>query len=463
MKKYSKISKIFLGMIITMNLFYLQYPVYSNGVGTSQPFYCDPKDGNSSLIDINDYVYVRVHNPCAYLSGSIFKKYNGILITSEIEIINNSIFSGKAKNILSAKDNLNQNVLNCFGYSKHLISISPANLKEFNIHINFMLHKSNRIKEFIFLLQNDAVLAPFSFAPAQLAVVQTITKITDALLNTLWSDYSKTEENLLQFTKTFDLNIDKPGFYIIVGSFDKSNPLPGPTDNVGFDLKTMSPVINEKPAQNYSFIIIELGRISNKNFEEGRGSLWWKKLTESKSMANAAAFDQTLSDTQRKNKFDKCNELIVEADILLQDDVRFSTRDRDAYIKDARKSLFELGMKIAVFINNRQDLYREIGIQGEEEVNEALEAHMKGVENSLRILENSTKIEVNLLRIQRTILEEQFKLKKEELDTELKNINELQNNLDDLKIENYLENDLESKIKTIEKSLNEIENTLSEY
>jgi hypothetical protein len=225
------------------------------------------------------------------------------------------------------------------GWRVNLIDLVPAVMTHVSINVSYVLDRKNRMKDFAKLIQSSGFLAPLSLDPATAATARAIGSVADQLLGTFLGG-DKERKKILSFRGDFNLITDdlRDGYYVILGTQDKSSLLPRPLPTAEELAITASELLyNGKPIERWSYIVLEVIHIPARTRAKAGGTAWDKLFRQAEDHAQQFSFLPRTNKTQRQNAMDQCLKLVVKGQALLSADSNYLHSESMAIVASVQK------------------------------------------------------------------------------------------------------------------------------
>ena len=300
-------------------------------IGTVGPIFV-PRKGIDDAKPIGpgeDYFFVQIIGAQASFTGSIWEKVKRLLVASQVNL-NHSILGTGSLRALQHSREVKKGLAEKLGLRPNLINLVPAVMPNISLSVEFILDKENKLAELSGLINDDAFLAAVSLAPGTATVAKTVGGLAEKIIQSFVP--AEQREPILQFSGDFNLAGQglKEGYYIILGTRDAENPIPSPVVNL--EVQDGELLLNGSPLTQFSYVIFEVGRVAARTRELNDGAAWDAKLREAQNLAEEKLYDPLVKDKDRKEAWEKCRELLREAQVLLRADQNYHAWEADRII-----------------------------------------------------------------------------------------------------------------------------------
>lgn len=324
--------------------------------GTTPPIYV-PASASPRAVEIGKhYFWLQIEAAQAFFSdNSFFNQYFGV----SLDKIKNVVVTSKVRLDVPALDDAALGIKHVrdlrpsapvqLGLSPNLIKLVPATMPQADISLDLLVDKENQLAKLAGLINTDSLFTPLSLSPSALAVAKAISTLAQ---KTIQAFIPATEQKpILQFSGAFNLvgGDVREGYYVIIGTRDTSAPLPPP--GARLEVQGGSLLIDGRPADRLSYVILKLGVAEARTREAGANAAWDKKLREAEAEARLAGQDPYATDERRKQAWAKVEGLLREARVLLAADAEYLPGEAEriywASYELCKQALFGAGTKQA--------------------------------------------------------------------------------------------------------------------
>lgn len=311
-------------------------PTYSlnPATGTTTPIYV-PASASPKTVKVGEcYFWLQVKAAQAYFADdSFFYQYLGfgldkiknIIVTSKIRL-DVPALDDAALGIKLTRD-LKRGVPEQLGLSPNLINLVPATMTQAEVSLDFVVDKENQLARLAGMINTDSLFTPLSLAPGTLAVARTIGSLAQKTIQAFIP--ANAQKPILQFSGAFNFagGGSSEGYYVILGTRDTSAPLPPPTARL--EVQGTSLLVDGRPADRLSYVILELRTAEARTRAAGANSLWDIKLREAEREAQLVGKDPLAADEARKQAWNKVLEWLRQANVLLSADANYLPAEAD--------------------------------------------------------------------------------------------------------------------------------------
>lgn len=294
--------------------------------GTTPPIFVsrDPKLTPQPVRPGDDYFLLQLYAAQVAFRGHVWDNIKRLVVTSQVNLNHRNLDNRPMRAIQRTRD-VQKNQSQPLGLTPNLISLIPAVMPNISLSIDFILDRENRLAQLGNLINSDSFTSVLSLAPGASAVAKIVAQLTDKVIQTFIP--SQDSKPLLEFSGDFNLATKQlhEGYYVIVGSKDEQNPLPDPTEK--FQVSNGGLLLNGQPANQWSYVILDVKLTSVRPRELSDGAAWNAKLREAEDNAQRLVANPLATEEDLKGTWIKCLELIQEAQTLLRADDNFLPKD----------------------------------------------------------------------------------------------------------------------------------------
>lgn len=298
--------------------------------GTSAPIYIARGADSQPIEKGQDYFLVQIHSAQAAFTGSIWDKVTRLVVTSQVKLSHPNLGRDGVLAIQRSRKVVKERAEQ-LGLQQSLIHLVPAVMTEISISIKFILDKENRLAALGGLINDDSFLAMVSLAPGAALAAKTISGLANKVIQTFIP--REDHEPILQFNGDFDISTNglHEGYYVILGTTDKDSPIPSPLPV--FTVRDGELLADNERITRLSYVILEVRRTKARTRDLNDGAPWDAKLREAEDNAAHLLADPLATDNERKQAWDKCRNLIREAQILLREDPNYLRSEAESIVK----------------------------------------------------------------------------------------------------------------------------------
>jgi hypothetical protein len=294
--------------------------------GTTSPIFVsrDPKLTPLAVTAGEDYFLVQVYAAQVTFRGQVWDNIKRLVITSQVNL-NHRNLDNKPMRALQRTRDVQKNQSQPLGLTPNLVSLVPAVMPNVLLSIDFILDRENRLAQLGSLINSDSFTSVLSLAPGASAIAKTVAQLTDKVIQTFIP--AQDTKPLLEFSGDFNLATKQlqDGYYVIIGSKDDQNPLPEPTAK--FEVSNGGLLVNGQPANQWSYVILDVKLTGTRPRELSDAAPWTSKLREAEDEAQRLVANPLATEEDRKSAWNRCLELIREAQTLLRADDNFLPKD----------------------------------------------------------------------------------------------------------------------------------------
>ena len=303
--------------------------------GTSHPVFVPRDAGSAQTVHPGkEYFIVQVHSAQAAFTGPIWENVERLVVTSHVNL-NDQSLGNKSLRAIQRSRQVKRNQAEQLGLAPNLISLVPATMTHVSVSIDFILDKKNRLVDLAALINDDTFLKAISLAPGAAMVAQTIGGLAEKIIHTFVP--AQEQEPVLQFAGDFNLDADgglRNGYYVILGSTDKSNPIPW---EPSLEVREGGLYSHGERVTRLSYVILDVRSSPARTRERNDNAPWEAKLREAEGEAQMLEGDPYVSDEQKKQAWEKCRRLIQEARALLMADPNYQRWEAESIFKSVYK------------------------------------------------------------------------------------------------------------------------------
>lgn len=310
-------------------------------VGTTPPIFV-PRSGDAPAVvePGANYFYVKIAAAQAAFTGPVWEDVQRLIVTSKVAL-NHKQLDEEARAIQRSRE-VKRHRAEHLGLSPNLVNVVPATMTHVSLAVAFILDKKNRLVDLGGLINSDAFVAAVSLAPGAAMVAKTIGGLSDKLIQTFLSPTER--EAILDFAGAFNIPGAElqDGYYAILGTRDPDNPLPTGTPQLSVGNNEL--LLDGQPITQLSYVVLEVRVIPARTRSLNDGAVWNEKLHAAELEAQQIASDYKPSMTTRKQAWNKCRELVYEAQLLMFADPNYLRAEADAIalgvLEQCRRDIF---------------------------------------------------------------------------------------------------------------------------
>jgi hypothetical protein len=299
-------------------------------VGTTTPIFVPRGSDPKPIRSDQDYFVVQIHGAQAAFTGSIWEHAENLIVATKVSL-HHPILGNENLQAIQRTRKVERNRAEQLGLRPNLISLIPAVMPDFSISIDFILNQKNYLRDLGGLINSDAFLATISLAPGAAMVAKTISGLAGKIIETFVP--AEERQPILQFSGEFNLSGESflDGYYVILGASDDQNPLPNPMPKL--TVQDGGLLANGKRVTQFSYVIMDVRRIPVRTRAFSDGATWETKLREAEDEARRIGNDPLSSEDENKSAWEKCRNLLKEAQILLRNDSNYLRLEAENIIK----------------------------------------------------------------------------------------------------------------------------------
>jgi hypothetical protein len=332
-------------------------------VGTTPPIYVG-RSPDAPFVNPGDYYWIKVHCAQAAYRGSIFEKTKGLVVTSKINL-NHPLLGNEEVSAIQRSREVKKGTAEQLGLSSNLVSLVPATMPRVSIAIAFILDTENNLAKLGDLINGDSFLTVLSLAPGVAAVAKTISGLAKNIISTFVP--AEERQPILQFAGDFNLgagagNALREGYYVILGTCDEMNPLPGSQSN--FSVNSTALLVGGQEVTQWSYVVLDVVRLPARTREMSGGAIWDIKLATAESTLRDAIEDPFVEPETIQAAWVKCKTLLQEARTLLLVDPNYTIQEAEDICRAVYKRCADLvrGGPKGVFESDTEADRRLMGI-----------------------------------------------------------------------------------------------------
>jgi hypothetical protein len=288
-------------------------PAYAS-IGTSAPIFIPSTYPPDPVKVGSDYFSIRICAAQVAFVGSIWTKVNNVLVSSQVNLHYPTLGDRSLRSLQQTRA-VKPRADEQLGLAVNLVDLTPAVMPQVAIALDFHLDKENRLAKLGSLVNKESFSAALSLAPGSIVIAKTISALAEDIITTFIP--AEEQEPILQFSGDFNLSTDdlRAGYYAILGTRDADHPIPAPLPSLAFREGRLHG--DGYPLSGLSYVVFEVRKTSARTRDTGVGSDWDARLREAEDIA------QNLIDEARRSAWEKCRNLIREAQTFLRSDSNF--------------------------------------------------------------------------------------------------------------------------------------------
>jgi len=308
-------------------------------IGTSAPIFI-PRDSDPKAVRPGqDYFFVRVHGAQAAFTGPIWQRVKRLIVVSQVNL-NHPVLGPEGVHAIQRARDVKKEQAEQLGLNANLIELVPAVMPHISVAIEFILDQENRMAALANLINDDSFLAAVSLAPGASMVAKTVSGLARKIIQNFMP--AEERQSILQFSGDFNLATEalREGFYVVLGSRDARNPLPSPLPKLRVSGGEL--LAEGSPITQLSYVVLDVQRTEARTRDLSGGAVWDTKLREAENEAQNISQDPLTGADERRQAWDKCRNLIREAQALLRADPNYLRHEADSIIKATYKTCCDL-------------------------------------------------------------------------------------------------------------------------
>jgi hypothetical protein len=378
-------------------------PIYPL-IGTSTPYFV-PRGQNPTLVRAGkDYFIIQIHGAQVAFKGSIWQRVKNLVVTTQVNLDHPLLGEGSLKAIQHTRK-VEPNHAEQLGLRSNLVKMVPAVMTRVNLSVEFILDKENTLRNLSDLINNGDFLATISLATGTAIVAKTVSSLAGKIIDAFIPKEER--DPILNFAGDFNLATEesiaegkdflKDGYYVIFGTCDESNPLPKGRPKL--EVKEGKVFLEGNQVTQLSYVIIGVYRSPVRTRDLNEGATWNIKLREAESEAELIGNDPLYNEVERKSAWERCRNLLKEAQILILNDPNYLRGEAENIFKASFSTCLEkLNIQAQKSVSPiirasrghwQPDLpaeYSMFGIPTEENLNSTLDIYQKQVTEAQNML-----------------------------------------------------------------------------
>ncbi len=312
---------------------------------TPNPIYVQIQDHPEVIKTDQSYFYIQLFSAQAAFYGPFWVGAPNLAIKSQVNLHlgDSHTLGNQDLHSIIAYRTLSKSTAVQLGVSQNLVDFVPAKMKQVSMSIEYIVDSKNYLKSIANLISSGSLLTTISLSPGATAAATAIGGLANKLINAFMPESS---QPILRFSGDFNLIAEglKEGYYVILGSHSKNNPLP--TSQPRLEIKEGGILYADgKPVNDLSYVIFRVGVIKSiRDLFKGT-SPWRAKLEEAKRLVNEYldAPNADKSAAKMQELWDKqCLPTLREARALLSTDANFLNSEIEAIYYSAYHECSEL-------------------------------------------------------------------------------------------------------------------------
>jgi hypothetical protein len=367
--------------------------------GTTSPIFIARGASPRTIQAGKDYFLVQIHSAQAAFKGSIWERVVRLVVASQVSLSHPSLGSEGLRAIQRSRK-VESNRAEQLGLQPSLIQLVPAVMSQLSISIDFILDKENRLAALGGLINEDSFISAVSLAPGAALAAKTISGLAQKIIQTFVP--AEERQPILQFSGDFDVATGglKEGYYAILGSTDEENPIPSPLPFL--EVRDGELLADKQQITRLSYVILEVRCTQARTRDLNDGAPWEGKLREAENEATNLLDDPLATADDRKQMWEKCRNLIREAQVLLRTDPNYLRDEADSIIKAVYRRCSELvgepmttrtrsidATAASTWRPDEESDRRFLGFSLDEDLEQTLDKYAEAVADARRVLESS--------------------------------------------------------------------------
>ena len=312
----------------------------SNNVIGTTPFLYVPRTDTPEVIRLGEnYFFIQIHSAQAAYYGPVWKQSKGLAVVSKIDL-NHKALSGT---ILALQHTrlLGRNQTAQLGLRHNLIDVVPATMSRVSISFDFILDRKNQLAALSKVINDGGLQSTLSLTPGMSLAAHVLSGLSQKIIENFIPAEDSTP--LIQFNG--DLNLAgeelQEGYYIILGSLDKANPLPSSEQLKSLAVQNGMLLINNQQIDNLSYIVLNVQCVSVRTRDGSQGAALNDKLREAEDIAQSFRINPLAKKADRDNGWVKIRNLIAEAQTLLRADPSYLTVEARSIIDSVYENCYQ--------------------------------------------------------------------------------------------------------------------------
>lgn len=298
--------------------------------GTTSPIFLPRGEDITAVRPGLDYFFVQIYSAQAAFNGPVWERVKNLIVATKVHI-NHPVLGQEGMRAIQRTREVRREHAEHLGLRPNLIGLVPAIMPDISISIEFILDKENSLRGLSGLINSDSFLAMVSLAPGAALVAKTISGLAGKIIETFVP--AEERQPILQFSGEFNLADEglKDGYYVILGTRDDRNPLPNPLPK--FLIQDGELLADNQIITQLSYVVMDVHRTTARTRALNDNAPWEAKLREAEDEARRFVHDTLASDKEKKSAWEKCRNLLKEAQTLLRNDINYHRIEAEYIIK----------------------------------------------------------------------------------------------------------------------------------
>lgn len=298
--------------------------------GTTSPIYVPRGKESIAVCPGQDYFFVQIHSAQAAFNGPIWERVKSLIVATKVHI-NHPLLGQDGMRAIQRTREVQRGRAEQLGLRPNLVGLVPAIMTDISLSIEFILDKENSLRALSGLINSDSFLATVSLAPGAAMVAKTIGGLAGKIIETFVP--AQERQPILQFSGDFNLVDEglKDGYYVILGTRDDNNPLPNPIP--GLHVQDGQLLADDQVITQLSYVVLDVHRTPARTRALSENAPWEGKLRDAEDEARRFANDPLAGDEERKSAWEKCRNILKEAQALLRNDINFHRQEAENILK----------------------------------------------------------------------------------------------------------------------------------
>jgi hypothetical protein len=305
-------------------------------VGTSPALLVPGRQDAITISPGSGYLLVKIRNAQAVFKGSFWEQAKTLVVTSNVSTRNGGAADHAAFGIQRTIP-IKKNASQLLGLNVDLTHLLPAKMETLSVAVEYIVDKQNCLGLVSELVNASSLLVSLSFAPGAAATAKAVGGISQKLLRTFLPQEER--KPVLRFEEAFNLSAGvRSGYYVVFGSSETSQPLPHPASKLEVINETV--FVNGEPAQDWSYVLLEVIGVPVRTRDLSDGALWDEKLRSVESTSLDISRNPLARKAQKDQALGFCQGLIREAHVLLLNDPNYLRSEAENIINVAYDNCF---------------------------------------------------------------------------------------------------------------------------
>jgi hypothetical protein len=293
--------------------------------GTTDPVYIS-STASTMIVPGQTYFIVKIKSAQAAFHGPIWQRAQQLVVTSQVDLnLKTHPTLSEPVQAIQHSRKIDRNRAEKLGISPNLINLVPATMSHITISIDYILDVKNSLATLGALINDEAFLSVISLAPGAAVAARTISGLSQKIIQSFMEPEER--KPILQFRGDFNIASQevREGYYVILGTRDKRCPIPRPLPTL--EVQEGDLLADGSPVTQWSYVVLEVRTLPARTRHLNDGAEWEQRLREAEDEALAISHDPLADDEQRRLAWNRCLELLQEAQVLLRADSNYLTEE----------------------------------------------------------------------------------------------------------------------------------------